>query len=268
MRKTVVIDTRSMEMMERMGTHIQESLDIWQSNVQPMLEFQARMLEAYAPVLQSISRMVKALQPFLEMQEKLKSYSEIAMPDLVVEAISIPVYPTKTRMIRRIEPIEEVTPKSLIQLPFEAEWKYLECRFRDGHTISVLYKDKLIGNFDHESLGFARKNTKDGKPDKQWELLKQLSIIYQHNTNFKPTVGDLAIHFESKKATLHKLKQSLADKLKSAFGITNDPFHSYDDQLGYQIRFKLRPEPDLRGDGQLYPSGSKFFDNTTDLDQD
>ena len=49
-----------------------------------------------------------------------------------------------------------------------------------------------------------------------------------------------------------KLKEKLSDKLQEIFGISDEPFSDYEKNQYYQTKFKLTPEPILRGDGEPY----------------
>jgi hypothetical protein len=268
-RQTITISPHNLQLLESIGDKVQADFVRMQPFLQQVVEAQTRMLQLYAPILGMVNRLMEVTRPILEATAQMQSLAKFVQPNFEVEAV-IPrqIYQVSPRPVYYTEPVIDIFPNAAVTLPDGARWDYLECRFKDGHTLSVFYKGKQIGNFDHADLGFARRNTKDGKPDKQWQLLQQLSIFYESDTGLKPTVANLIEHPAKNKESCHKIKQSLANKLKSAFGIADSPFLRYDDYLGYRIRFKLRPEPGLRGDGELFSSGSKLFDDTTDIDQD
>lgn len=267
-RQTIPISPHNLQLLAGLGDKVHADFVRIQPFLQEIVEVQRKVLQTYAPILEMVSRLLEVTRPILEATAQMQSFAKFVQPTFEAEAV-IPrqIYHVIPRAAHYTEPAIDIFPNAVVDLPDGAKWDYLECRFKDGHTISVLYKGKQIGNFDHADLGFARRNTKDGKPDKQWQLLQQLSIFYESDTSLKPTVANLIEHPAKNKESCHKIKQSLANKLKSVFGISDNPFLSYDDYYGYRIKFKLLPEPDLRGDGELYPSGSLFFDETTDLSE-
>lgn len=268
-RQTITISLNNLHLLGSVGDKVHADFARMQPFLQEIVDVHTKILQAYAPILKMVAQLIEVTQPMVKAMAEMQSFAKFVQPTFEAEAVTLrPIYHASPRPVYYAEPVMDIFPNAVVTLPDGAVWNDLECRFKDGHTFSVFYKGKRVGDFDHEALGFARKNTKDGKPDKQWQLLQQLSIFYESDAGLKPTIANLIEHPAKNKESCHKIKQSLANKLKSAFGISDNPFLSYDDYYGYRIKFKLRPEPDLRGDGELYSSGSNFFDETTDLTED
>lgn len=161
----------------------------------------------------------------------------------------------------------------VVKLPHGAQWSYVVCHFIDGHTLSVSYNGKLIGKYDHDKLGFAMRNTRDGKPNKQWELLQLLALLdsyksREHGKLTQPTVATIAEMFEVKVGVIYKRIQTLSHTLQDAFGINDNPFDEYNPELGYQLKFHLKPETLVRGKGSLFPSGSVLFEDKIGIDDE
>jgi hypothetical protein len=219
-------------------------------------ETQRRMTVAYAPALESMVKIQRAiesaLEPYRRMQELRASFvKEVCLPSEKAWVV------TPVR-----QDIEIIGPLSTaaVELPEKTLWEELELRFKDSHTLSIFYKGKRVQDCDYAELGFARENTRDKKPSKPWGLLVQLSIISEHSRVMKPTTENLSRTLNISKAALQKNKEILAKKLQLSLGLFDDPFRRYDAEVGYQTKFKLVPESLLRGSGDLHPSGGRYFD--------
>lgn len=150
-----------------------------------------------------------------------------------------------------------------IQIPGGARWEDVRLDLKDNRSIDIFYKNERMGNFDYEDIGLIRKNTTRKTPDRQAEFLEKISFVSMSGSPFKPTVQDVATEMKITVATCHQVKKSLAEKLRMAFGIHNDPFLRYDHAEGYRTRFALRPYSLLRGDGELHASGGNLYEETT-----
>ena len=191
---------------------------------------------------------------------------------------SFPSYPSVTeiadavyeKFIRRNQAYPPALQPSAAEpvVPTSAglRWEELDLRFKNPHTLAVHHRDKFIGDFDYTFLGFARKNTKERKPDKQWAFLSQLSVAAAYSRSFTPTPESLAAPLQTTKGGCEKIKAHLAKKLQAAFGIPDDPFYPYDPETGYRPRFALKPIPDLRNDGELHASGVELIERITSKD--
>ncbi len=252
-----------MEILDNIGRKVQADFDRMQPVIQHIIFVQQRLIETYAPIFEAMSRLRETMRPLIEFSSQMNSMVKYLQPPSEPElVVTMPLY--RPKPIHYIEQIEEVSIQAVVNLPEDALWAKLENRFVDTHTVSVWYDGKKIGNYDYEALGFARMNTKDHKPDKQWHLLRRLAIISSSNNKVRPTFAELFTQPAKNNQACHKLKHNLSKKLKLAFGIAEDPFYKYDDYAGYRLKFKILPEPDLRGDGQIRTSGSPLFEREFD----
>jgi len=75
------------------------------------------------------------------------------------------------------------------------------------------------------------------------------------------TIDNLCYDLGISKDTCLKRKSKLSIHLQNIFGIEEDLFLEYNPDEGYQIRFTIEPDPLLRSNYDLYPSGGKLIDN-------
>lgn len=252
-------------------------------------EMQDRIAEALAPMTRAAEEIARTMQPMIDdwarMQEMMPSISLPVLPTLstvltpyrVEEPIEYIPRPTGPMLVRLddqsvdtivskvVELLKKdasqtlVIPISIVPMPVGATWDHIGVNFTDPHTLRISYKGKLVGAYDYALLGFARKNTKDRLPDKQWGFLLQLAILTEMK-GAKPTTRHLSKSLVIKTDACEKSKQNLSKKLQAAFGISDDPFKKYDSIEGYRTKFTLKPEPLLRGDGEVHRSGGSLLD--------
>ncbi len=252
-------------------------------------EIQERVTLVIAPMVQAVDHIQQIMRPYLaqatQLQEMMESVTRsVRLPDIsrVFEEKEMVYIVRPQPTIVRLDPdsvdeiiekvvatlkrerqsvvYQEVTvPKAMVAMPEGATWADTELRFMNAHTLKVLCKEKVIGSYDYAALGFARKNTRDGKSDKQWQFLTQLSIIIETKI-VKPTKANLSRSLGVTLGACEKLKENVSKKLQISFGITDDPFQKYDSVKGYRPKFTLTPEPLLRGDGEMHDSGTSLLD--------
>lgn len=184
---------------------LRQSLDIFRSVMGPISE-------SFAAV-QKIAELAK---PLSILPTSFDRYSYIHQPQQIFYPEEIPdkIIEKSEYELRETKSLKAI--KSLVRLSTTINWGIdLELRFKDLHTLSVLYKGKLLGDYSFIELGFDRKNTRETerKPDKQWGLLHQISIIAETGYTFNTTPGELAMHLKISKAACYKLKASLSNKL-------------------------------------------------------
>lgn len=140
---------------------------------------------------------------------------------------------------------KRITP---LELPPGTKWDRILIEFLDDDLdnykvrISAPNNFKKIVNF--REMGFE--NQKNGKPNKQWELLYKLA----------PFKGELSwtIATYRKKVDSHPLAtpnakkqiQRLSDTLKNYFSLNEAPFYDYKKLGYYKTKFFLLPEPSNR----------------------
>ncbi len=212
------------------------------------------------PMQPIIEAMQKQMHPFDELGKRITRFAippVLDLPAIKLGEVSVPS--TATRPTEPVYMPSFRGAEPVIKLPVGAIWEKLKCRFKNAHTLTVLYDGKKVGDYSHEELGFAMLNsTKHHKPDKQWVFITFISIVsVNEKLGIRPTTPNVSQRMETSKDAVHKIKRSLSKKLQDAFGIDDDPFLSYDKHLGYRLKFVVEPEPDLR-DRKLYPSGGSL----------
>ena len=255
-------------------------------------EMQRRVSEMLAPSVRAAEEIARIMRPHLEHAAQMQKMMEGVTRGITMPMISPPprlsreavVYvPRSEPAIVRFHPdsVEDIvkkvvaalksepqigdnqkestTPKSTVDMPDGATWNNTELRFADAHTLRVLHKEKSLGSYDYAALGFARENTKEGLHDKQWDFLTQLSVFIEMK-GVAPTIENLSRHLKISRGACEKRGQNLSKQLQMAFGINSDPFHKYDSVKGYRPKFALKPEPLLRGDGEVHRSGGSLLD--------
>lgn len=253
---TLSLVTNAQHDAERYATYAARMIAPYAQTLANLHESQKRMMLSMAPALESLTRFHRMMQAAVEDMSRF----DIAMK-AAATPLTIPSRPewAVSPIPRDLEIIE--SKRAVVELPSDTRWEHLELRFKDLYTLSVFYKGNRMRDCDYSDLGFARKNTRDRKPDKQWGLLLQLSIIAEQKKMMVPTTENLSRSLNITKAALQKNKQALAQKLSSALGIADSPFNFYDPHCGYQLKCKLRSESILRGGGELHRSGGRLLDN-------
>lgn len=256
-------------------------------------EMQRRVTEALAPTVRMADEIAKTMQPFLDsvarMQEAVQG---VSLPRFSIPSIVPSDYDFKSEPVRyvpesgpRVVRLDEYTMNAIVgkvvvllkadvqkTLPTEttalaplvpmlagAKWEDVKMYFQDNHAVKIFHQGKSLGVYDYAQLGFARGNTRDKSPSKAWMLLQKLSLLLELG-GMKPTKQNLVDALHVTGGACEKQKATLSKKLQVACGISDDPFRGYDAEAGYQPKFTLKPEPILRGDGELHRSGGKLPD--------
>lgn len=121
-------------------------------------------------------------------------------------------------------------------VPKGTKWEQITMKFLNGHEVLIKTKDVTISS-DYEALGFADTKSRLRLPNLQWDFLVGLSrvrgeLTWKNNHVLRPNLQNSAV----------KRKQLLADTLKIAFGISEDPFYDYKKEKAYKIKMVLIPE--------------------------
>ncbi len=152
--------------------------------------------------------------------------------------------------------------KPLVKVPPGTRWEDLSLTFQGDDGIAVSYKDRILGAYTRSQLGFVKSKTRDQDPDVLWELLHILAIC--NELKHPPTKDGLRHNWGTNAPTensIEKRKSKLAAKLRTVFGIHDDPFLPYNRSQGYRTKFTLRPEAELRNSGELHASGIAYDDD-------
>ncbi len=145
---------------------------------------------------------------------------------------------------------KEIVP---LDIPPKTNWEDIEIRFLNGDDIKVLAHGKFIETVSSEGLGCV--NSKNGSPDKQWSLLQKLST---DEGKLDIIIGrDIKSMRENEK--MRKQKEILSRRLKKLFEIESDPIPFDEVRKIYMTRFKILPEGDLRGDGEIFGITDTLF---------
>lgn len=122
----------------------------------------------------------------------------------------------------------EAYPVAFFPTPPNAVWSDVRIRFLDGHSVSVLVRDKS-GVYSFSQMGMSKKNS--AAPTAQWKLLEAFSE------------GHGVFDWESEHAsrTQKKQKQLLSQVLREFFRIDGDPFRYVKSCKGWVSRFEIEP---------------------------
>lgn len=211
-------------------------------------------LEPIMPTLRFMAEMNKIYQDVYGTAET--TLVEVELPKKMATKIKKP----KTKK-------EVLFSQPKIDVPDGAKWSDMTIAFKNSQDVEVRFKDTRLGIFSHEQLGFARGNTEMNSPNKLWLLLEMLAMAEEFESDQKIVLTNdhLKDVFKCKKVNvIEKQKSSLSMSLRQAFGIHEDPFEKYTNEQGYRPKFKLRPEPVLRGNGELHASGKEHQDIYSD----
>lgn len=260
--------------------------------IEQQAEMHRRVAEALAPMTRAAEEIARATQPFVDEWARMQELAQgVSLPALSIPSIALTHYPveepieyiprpsgpTLVRLddysmnaivekvvvllktnAQKMSVSEGITSTSVVPMPEGAKWEDTEFAFMDGHTLKISHKEKLLGLYDYATLKFAKHNTRDKSPDYQWGFLEKLSLLLEFGS-MKPTTQNLAMGWKIKVGACEKRKASLSKKLQAACGINDDPFRPYDATQGYRPKFKLIPEPLLRGDGDVHASGGELL---------
>jgi hypothetical protein len=115
-------------------------------------------------------------------------------------------------------------PAAAWELPPDARWEEISIRFTGDEVINVRFRE-AIRRFEPDQLGM--KNSKNGKGNLQWSLLRQ----------FAQAGGYLEFVNAQRRRAVEKQKQLLSSALQHAFGMRSDPIPRSGG--GYQALFKI-----------------------------
>jgi hypothetical protein len=208
-----------------------------------------------------VRQAIEPIKPTLRFIAELQAiYQEVYGAEPVAEISAEPA-PEPVKQVQPKTKKEVLFSKPRVELPQGAKWQDLTICFQNSQDIEVKYGDTSIGKYSHEDLGFAQANTEWKNPDRRWALLTVLAIA----GNYKPKMVMNKDHLMNvckvtSQNAVEKQKSDLAKGLRAAFGIQEDPFERYTHEVGYQPKFTLLPEKEMRGDGNLHSSGVSFKD--------
>ena len=111
-------------------------------------------------------------------------------------------------------------------------WQEVKIQFVDEETVEVSARHVAV-KFTYKEMGLEDGRTRNpSKPDQEWKLLKWLADNH----------GQLSWDDTSGVFSVKKRKEHLAKKLRSFFGLSEDPFYPYRESRSYRTKLTLQPE--------------------------
>jgi hypothetical protein len=152
-------------------------------------------------------------------------------------------------------------------LSSDAKWSSIKIEFLNRDDVEISVNGKSYKHSNAKEMGFIKTGTKDERNDKQWDFLRYLATIYFAKNEsgellMKPTIENLIRERKETREAVMQIKSKLADQLKRIFGINDKPFKKYDPSRGYEPKFELVPEPELRRDKQWEVNTRKGYDES------
>ena len=188
----------------------------------------------------------------IEEWEGITITGEDAVPDrIMIEGwnvylnINQPKFDELFNKYYSVEPTAEIKPvrKTAVvkptkkfphKLPAGTKWEDFFIKFLDDNKVLVQVKG-LAEELDYKAMDLADKRS--GKPDIQWAFFR---ILSKEN-------GEVSWSSQNSNDNFKKVKERLANKLQSYFGIDYDPFYPYSEGKSYKIKVTLLPSEDPQG---------------------
>ncbi|USN88274.1 MAG: hypothetical protein H6779_02405 [Candidatus Nomurabacteria bacterium] len=209
-----------------------------------------------------VRQAIEPIKPTLRFIAELQViYQEVYGAETETE-ISTESAPVSASSMKAKTKKEVLFTEAKVKLPENAKWQELSISFKNNEDVEVKYGDTIIGKYSHEDLGFAQANTEWKKPDRRWALLRMMSALLGREPNIPATKQHLMnVCGVTSPNAVEKRKSDLSMGLRQAFGINEEPFERYTNETGYQPKFTLLPEKELRGSGELRHSGAMDFED-------
>jgi hypothetical protein len=219
-------------------------------------------LEKRKAIEDQVRQAIEPIKPTLRFIAELQAiYQEVYGAEPVAEISAEPA-PKPVKQVQPKTKKEVLFGKPKVELPQGANWQDLTISFQNSQDIEVKYGDVSIGKYSHEDLGFAQANTEWKKPDRRWTLLYVLAVTGAYKPRVIITKDHLMDVCGVKSVNaVEKQKSDLAKGLRATFGIHSEPFEKYSHETGYQPKFTLLPDQNLRGNGELHRSGVVDFED-------
>ena len=131
-----------------------------------------------------------------------------------------------------------ITP---LKLPSDTKWEHITIQFLDYDKIKIQAPNKFNKVVNFRKMGFE--NQKNRKPNKQWELLFNLS---RYRGDLSWTIATYRKKVDSHPLSTPKIRkqiQRLSNTLKEYFNIIDAPFFNYIKIGAYKTKFFLLPDP-------------------------
>jgi hypothetical protein len=128
-----------------------------------------------------------------------------------------------------------------LKLPPDTKWEHITLQFLDYDKVKIQAPNKFSKVVNFQKMGFE--NQKNGRPNKQWELLYSLA---RYRGDLSWTIATYRKKVDSHPLSTPKIRkqiQKLSDTLKEYFNINEAPFYNYVKIGAYKTKFFLLPDP-------------------------
>jgi len=156
--------------------------------------------------------------------------------------------------VQKSNKVSQKLKGEIFKLPKDTAWEDITIEFQNKFDVKIFIENKFFRKSNNVKMGFYKGSTTEKGQNKQWDFLLKLSVEKDGKFDIK-SVYDL---HEKERYRQQKLK--LSGQLKHCFNKKDDPFYNADEVQCYQTKFKIKPIPELRGDGEVW--------NTTDKGRD
>ena len=132
---------------------------------------------------------------------------------------------------------KRITP---LKLPSDTKWEHITIQFLDYDKVRIQAPNKFSKIVNFQKMGFE--NLKNGRPNKQWELLYNLA---RYRGDLSWTITTYRKKVDSHPLSTPKIRkqiQRLSNTLKEYFNINDAPFYDYIKIRAYKTKFFLLPE--------------------------
>lgn len=122
-------------------------------------------------------------------------------------------------------------PEHRFPTPPGTHWKQVSLRFISGHDVHIQAQQQA-GAYNFAQMAMANTKKKPAEPDLQWRLL----------ADFAERGGEITWQDSPAHRNLAKRRELLAKRLKTFFGIDDEPFENLPNGAGWRARFTILPE--------------------------
>jgi hypothetical protein len=139
---------------------------------------------------------------------------------------------------------EKINNIKSIGLPSGTQLEDVTLKIINDYDFEVWVAKAKIDRYSYIDLGCLKSNTKEQKPDEQWKFLNTLASC-NGNYSYKKYYNDT-----SAREKIRQQKSKLSKRLAEFLGLGGEPI--IDEDMTYRTVFKLEPDPQIRGDGEIH----------------
>jgi hypothetical protein len=122
-------------------------------------------------------------------------------------------------------------PEHRFPTPPGTSWRGVSIHFISGHDVRIQART-VGGAYNFAQMAMANTKKKPAEPDVQWQLL----------LDFAENRGEITWQDSPAHPKLEKRRELLAKRLKTFFGIKDEPFENLPNGRGWRARFTIMPE--------------------------